>query len=62
MLRVWVNTEKYPREIYRGFRHLIHRQVDEYLGDNNWKTIHVNKTCMRNIEIKVLDEAYTRFI
>ncbi len=61
-LRVWVNTEKYPRDIYRGFRHLKDRKIDEYLGDNNWKTLYVNKSCMRDIEVNVLDEGVRVFI
>ncbi len=62
MIRIWVNTEKHPRDIYRGFRHLNDRQINEYLGGNNWKTTHVNKSCMRDIQVNVLDEGYIRFI
>lgn len=63
-LRVWVDTEKYPRDIYLGFRHLDFngRKIDEYLGDNNWKTLYVNKSCMRDIEVNILDEGKRVFI
>lgn len=64
MIRVWVTTEKYPRDIYPGFRHLNFnsRQIDEYLGGSNWKTLYANKSCMRDIEVNILDEGYRRFI
>ncbi len=62
MIRVWVTSEKYPRDIYPGFRLLKDRKIDEYLGNNYWKTLYVNKSCMRDIEVNVLDEGHRRFI
>jgi len=64
VIRVWVDTEKYPRDIYPGFRHLKFddRVIRKYLGGNNWSTIHSNQTCMRNIEVTVLDEAVKKLI
>lgn len=62
-IRTWVDTEKFPRDLFPGFRHLNYneRKVWEY-SSTGWKLLYCNKTCMRNIQVVVLDQGFTRLI
>ncbi len=62
-MRVWVDSEKYPRDILRGFRHLdfVKREVTEYSGDG-WRVLQSNQTCMRFIEVAVMDDGVMKII
>jgi len=70
MLRVWVNTET-PLSwnvAYDGMKALYEdiREIWEYhsIGEGKFqiKTIYSNKSCMRNIEVSVMDEGVRRLI
>ncbi len=58
--KMWVDSE-YDTIVWDGFRCLHDRQVDVYEG-KGWKTIYANKTCMRDTQVVVLDEAVVRYI
>lgn len=63
MIRTFADTEKYPRDILKGFRHLNFekRTVSEYTG-TGWKILYSNQTCMRFIEVCIMDEGWLKII
>ena len=63
MLRMWVNSEFVLFPVYIGFRMLDveNRNIHE-LTKTGWEIIYSNKTCMRNIEVFVMDETVRRLI
>lgn len=63
MIRVWVDSEFVLFPVDIGFRVLVceTRNIME-LTKTGWKITYSNKTCMRNIEVAVLDEALVKFI
>lgn len=63
MLKVWVNSEFALFPVYIGYRVLDFENRDIHeLTKTGWIISYSNKTCMRNVEVMVLDEAVRRFI
>lgn len=62
-IRMLVDSEFVLFPVYIGYRVLDfqNRNIHE-LTKTGWIISHSNKTCMRNIEVIILDEAITRFI
>jgi len=63
LLRVWVNSEfvLFPVDIGYRVLNFTNRNIHE-LTETGWKISYSNKTCMRNIEVAVLDEGVIRLI
>ena len=61
--RVCVNSEFVIFPVHIGYRMLDfkNRNIHE-LTKTGWKISYSNKTCMRNIEVMVLDEGVRRLI
>ena len=63
MRRVWVNSEFVLFPVDIGYRVLdfTNRNIHK-LTETGWQITYSNKTCMRNIEVMVLDEGMVIFI
>lgn len=73
MIRAWVDTEdmgglihslkQFPNESHLGMRVLDEKNRIIYVQTKiGYKELYVNKTCMRTIEVIILDEAIRKLI
>ncbi len=61
--RIWVSTEIPISKPHIGDRHLDYnnRKILEYTS-KGWKTLYSNKTCMRLVEVVIMDWGITKII
>ncbi len=63
MIRTYVNTDYFPTEPFEGHRMLSYKDRLIYKFDGKmWVTSICNRTCMRYIEVAILEDGRVEFI